>query len=168
MELSTQAPGLLTIQTIYNAVNIANDISLVQTVHVITFNVNIQPIALGSNQIDGNVAVIVTGWGDTSRDASSSASTLQGLNTQTLTNSNCQTLLQPSARPFLFESKICTLTHSNQGVCNGDAGGPLTIGDSLVGVVSYIGFFNVPCARGLPDGYERVSFFRSWILEVIA
>jgi len=39
------------------------------------------------------------------------------------------------------------------------SGGPLTAGGSVIGIVSW----NIPCARGFPDGYDRVSHWHSWI-----
>lgn len=41
-------------------------------------------------------------------------------------------------------------------------GGPLIHNMLLVGIASW----KVPCAVGVPDAYERISYYRSWILEV--
>lgn len=43
----------------------------------------------------------------------------------------------------------------------GDSGGPLTIAGEVVGIVSW----NIPCARGFPDAFDRVFYFRRWILD---
>lgn len=49
----------------YNANTIANDISCVQTSANIAFNARVQPINMGTANIGGNVAAIVSGWGQT-------------------------------------------------------------------------------------------------------
>ena len=37
----------------------------------------------------------------------------------------------------------------------------MTAGGSVIGIVSW----NIPCARGFPDGFDRVSHWHSWINE---
>lgn len=49
-----------------------------------------------------------------------------------------------------------------QGACPGDFGSPLTSNRRLIGVASWAW----PCARGLPDGYVRLSVFLKWIQQV--
>lgn len=44
------------------------------------------------------------------------------------------------------------------------SGGPLVSGGAVIGTVSW----NIPCARGFPDAYDRTSHFRTWILNTIA
>lgn len=43
-----------------------NDISLLRTAKEIAFSRNVQPIALPTNNIEGNVHVLLSGWGRTS------------------------------------------------------------------------------------------------------
>jgi secreted trypsin-like serine protease len=46
----------------------------------------------------------------------------------------------------------------------GDSGGPLvTLDGALIGIVSW----GVPCGKGLPDVYTRVSPFKDWIDKTI-
>lgn len=87
---------------------------------------------------------------------------MQWITKQTLTNADCAVRMQNNAH-FVVESKICTFTQAGQGICQGDSGGPLTAGGSVIGIVSW----NIPCARGFPDGYDRVSHWYSWINENI-
>ncbi|CAG4926650.1 unnamed protein product [Colias eurytheme] len=48
---------------------------------------------------------------------------------------------------------------SGWGYVDGDSGGPLVRNKKLVGLVSW----NVPCGRGFPDVYTRLSSYANWI-----
>ena len=41
------------------------------------------------------------------------------------------------------------------------SGGPLIIADAVVGISAFV--IAGPCARGAPDGWERVSSYYNWI-----
>ena len=146
----------------YNSNTIANDVSVVQTATVIGFNAAVQAIALGSAQT-GAVAAVVSGWGGTQLTGGPSPNHLQGLNTRTITNADCRARHTAANAAFVFDHKICTFTQSGQGICQGDSGGPLVTGGAVVGIVSW----NIPCARGFPDAFDRVSHHRTWILNQI-
>jgi trypsin len=147
----------------YNPDTIANDVSVVQTATSITFNINVQPIALGSAQVGGGVNAVVTGWGRISITGGPAPNNLQQLITTTLTNADCIARHTTNNQRFVLDHKICTFTQSGQGICQGDSGGPLVAGGAVIGTASW----NIPCARGFPDVFDRVSFFRSWILNTI-
>ncbi|XP_055711464.1 chymotrypsin-2-like [Phlebotomus papatasi] len=142
----------------YNAATIAWDVSVVQTSNTIAFTNLIQPIPLGSNHIGGGLTAVVSGWGLTSSPGSMAAN-LQFLHVQTLTNAACRTALGASGS-LVFDHKICAGGVVGQGVCSTDSGGPLALGNTAIGIVSW----GIPCARGFPDGYDRVSSHRTWIL----
>lgn len=89
---------------------------------------------------------------------------MQALYTTTITNADCRNRLGFNER-FVHEYKICTFTQAGQGTCTTDNGSPLTTGTGAnavqIGIVSWQFF---PCARGDPDGYNRISWFREWIV----
>ncbi|VVD00275.1 unnamed protein product, partial [Leptidea sinapis] len=68
----------------------------------------------------------------------------------------------PPVEPHI---EICTFHSLNHGTCNGDSGSALVRAgtNQQVGVVSW----GLPCARGAPDMFVRVSAFRAWIESVI-
>ncbi|GAB0098107.1 Peptidase S1, PA clan [Sergentomyia squamirostris] len=80
-----------------------------------------------------------------------------------LTNADCRNRHTANNRPMVFDHKICTFTRTGQGICMGDSGGPLVIGSNVIGIPSWV----IPCARGFPDVYDRVSSHRNWIISVM-
>ena len=86
------------------------------------------------------------------------------MNTVTITNSECQTRHSAQNINRITDSKLCTYTRSGEGTCYGDEGGALISGGQLVGVASW----QVPCASGHPDVYERISAHRLWISSIIS
>lgn len=141
---------------------LSNDVSIVQTAATIIFSSSVQSILLGIQEI-GDVAAVVTGWGATTVDGGPAWNHLQGLNTRTITNADCRARHSGGSVSMVFDHKICTFIQAGQGICQGDAGGPLVSNGALIGVASW----SVPCARGVPDTFDRVSHHRSWILDVI-
>lgn len=63
----------------------------------------------------------------------------------------------------ITETKLCTFTRSAEGTCYGDEGGALIVGGQLVGVASW----QVACATGHPDVFERITPHRLWINSLI-
>lgn len=132
----------------------------VESDSIIVFNANVQPIAMASVHT-GVTNAIVSGWGGTAVTGGPAPNNLQWLTTTTLTNAHCQSLHTVGNAAFVFEHKICTFTQAGQGICQGDSGGPLVANNAVIGTVSW----NIPCARGFPDAFDRVAYFRSWITE---
>ncbi|GAB0090783.1 hypothetical protein DMENIID0001_055460 [Sergentomyia squamirostris] len=145
----------------YNPSTIANDVSVIRTQTTIAFTNLIQPIAMGSTFVGGGATAVVSGWGLTSSPGSL-ANQLQFLHVQTLTNEVCRTRVGGSAS-MVFDHKICAGGVVGQGVCSADSGGPLALGNAVIGIVSW----GIPCARGFPDAYDRVASHRSWFLQHI-
>merc|ERR1712170_320325 len=56
---------------------------------------------------------------------------------------------------------VCVDTTGGKGSCNGDSGGPLTLGGRQVGIVSFGA--SAGCEVGYPAGYSRVAYYRDWI-----
>lgn len=148
----------------YHAATLANDVSMVQTAATITFGSAVQAIPLGIQEIGANTACVVTGWGATTVDGGPTSIHLQGLNTRTISNADCRARHSSGSVLMVFDNKICTFTQAGQGICQGDSGGPLVSNGALIGIASW----SIPCARGLPDGFDRISHHRTWILNTIS
>jgi hypothetical protein len=93
---------------------LGNDISVLQTSSYVATTVNVAPANLGSEFIGGGVAVIATGWGQTSNPGSP-ASNLQWAALTTLTNADCRTRFSNANAARVFDNVICTFTRSGQG-----------------------------------------------------
>jgi secreted trypsin-like serine protease len=145
----------------YNANTLANDISMVQTTTTVGLTANINPAALASANTGGGVNAAVSGWGQTSHPGSAAAN-LQWFTTQTLTLADCRARHSVVNRQFVFDNTICTFTRAGQGNCMGDSGGPLAVGNTVIGGVSW----GIACAQGFPDVYFRVSTHRAWISSI--
>lgn len=118
-------------------------------------------IPLASEHTAGGLSAIITGWGGTLQTGGPAPNHLQVLLTTTLTNSDCQSRHTPGNAAFVFDHKICTFTVDGEGICQGDSGGPLVSNGVQIGTASW----NIPCARGFPDGFDRVDYFRDWIIS---
>lgn len=145
----------------YNSNTLANDISLLQTVTAVATTANVAPAALGSAFTGGGVNAIASGWGQTSHPGSAAAN-LQWVTLQTLTNANCRTRFSAANAARVHDSTICTFTRVGQGTCMGDSGGPLAVGNTVIGAVSW----GIPCGAGSPDVYARISSHRAWISSI--
>lgn len=88
---------------------------------------------------------------------------MQFLETTIISNDECRARHNILNRRFVYDNVICTYTHANEGICLGDSGGPLVVQQILVGVMSWV----VPCGRGVPDAYARISAHYEWIVGAI-
>ncbi|XP_074102144.1 chymotrypsin-1-like [Cotesia typhae] len=145
----------------YSPSTFINDIALIRTASEIEFSDKVQPIKLSESNFHahGDPAVL-TGWGYTidALGAMLSPDKLQEINLKIYEQSECQKILRN-----VYESQICILTKEGEGACMGDSGGSLVADGVQIGIISNV----VPCARGYPDVYTRVSYYTEWIKEII-
>lgn len=144
----------------YNSNTLSNDISVVETSTSVATTANVAPAVLGSGFVGAGSAV-ASGWGQTSHPGSAAAN-LQWATLNTLTNADCRNRHSAGNAARVFDNTICTFTRAGQGTCMGDSGGPLAIGNTVIGAVSW----GIACAQGFPDVYARISSHRSWIQSV--
>ncbi|XP_039757158.1 chymotrypsin-1-like [Pararge aegeria] len=151
----------------YNHNLIKNDIGILITASNIAFSITIQPLVISYDFMGGGVATRVTGWGRTSAGGSLSATLLE-LRPSTIDGQRCVRDLAARASQLNIRAphvdpaiEICTFQGTGQGTCNGDSGSPLVRADrsQQIGIVSW----GLPCARGAPDMFVRMSAYRSWM-----
>uniref|UniRef100_A0A1B0DFA7 Uncharacterized protein n=1 Tax=Phlebotomus papatasi TaxID=29031 RepID=A0A1B0DFA7_PHLPP len=131
-----------------------NDVSLILVTTPFFWTNNIQPISLGDAEISGGVTATLLGWGWTT-NLGSLADALQWLPTVTLTQDECRSRHALAQRAFIHDNTLCTSNAFGQGMCMGDTGGPVIIGNSVIGIKSW----SVQCGL-VPDIHARVSSHR--------
>nr|AIZ49755.1 protease [Arenicola cristata] len=141
-----------------------NDISLCEingAVDTSGSNVGAADLAEGDNDYAG-VSAIISGWGRTCGGCAL-PDELRFVETTVLPNSganSCQTDWGSNVN----DGHICVKSgDQSSGACNGDSGGPMSIGNMVIGVTSWGAS---GCLTSYPSAYSRVSFFRDWIREV--
>lgn len=146
----------------------ANDIALVRTAITIQFNEQIKAIPIESTKkLDPDEKLMLTGWGLTSHPNGKLPNNLQYVHLSYMNSSECRRELSSAGKEVakfeINESHICTKGLKGVGACMGDSGGPLVYEGVLFGVVSW----GIPCARGRPDVYTKVPYFKSFILRTV-
>ncbi|MBB5955608.1 secreted trypsin-like serine protease [Saccharothrix tamanrassetensis] len=113
-----------------------------------------QPVGIGSASA-GDRAVVF-GWGRTGESAAPSRR-LREVDLPVMSDDACTRAVQG----YRVDAMLCAgYPEGGKDACEGDSGGPLTVGGVLVGVVSY----GRGCARaGRPGVYTRVSHYRGEI-----
>ncbi|XP_059619108.1 chymotrypsin-2-like [Phlebotomus argentipes] len=139
----------------------AGDIGLLETRDPIIFSATAAPILLGSNHIGPGVVATAIGWGRTFHGADTFPDTLQWLTMHTITNEDCYQRLPSNDAHILQDNMVCVLTEPGKGVCQGDSGGALFVGNTAIGVASWI---IAPCGQAFPDMFTRISTYYNWLL----
>ncbi|GAB0087325.1 hypothetical protein DMENIID0001_016210 [Sergentomyia squamirostris] len=137
-----------------------NDVALILVTTPFFWTDNIQPISLGDSMIQGGVTATLMGWGWTTNPGSS-ADVLQWLPTSTTTQDDCRSRHTLAQRAFIHDNTICSSNSFGQGICMGDTGGPVVVGNTVIAVKSW----SVQCGL-VPDVHARVSSHREWIVSL--
>lgn len=154
-----------------HSVNFLCSIGLVHIDRPIIFNQYVQPIALVRRRYIGTGFATLAGFGadvfDIPNQIISSPENLQFSRLQIITNLECTIRarlygpLEPMmTTPIIYSGHICTMARRGVGACFGDSGSMLFTRDGVVGVVATT---VLPCARGAPDVFVRVSTYIGWI-----
>uniref|UniRef100_A0A182PUR2 Peptidase S1 domain-containing protein n=1 Tax=Anopheles epiroticus TaxID=199890 RepID=A0A182PUR2_9DIPT len=147
----------------FDAQTYANDVALVRLAESLAFTGDqLQPVRLATEFFETATDATVSGWGRLAISNNQLPVRLQFIRTDIIASDDCAEQFEEPYRSRISDRTICTSNLPDQGVCLGDAGGPLVLDGELVGVQSW----SIPCGTGLPDVYERVSHHRAWILAI--
>lgn len=138
-------------------------ISLINLSTSISWNSSISNAQLSTTNVRGGVTAQISGWGAVTQSGTATSFFLSRITTTTISNEECRSRHNEINAKRIVDTKICTFTQSAQGTCTGDEGGALMFGNQLIGVLSW----QVPCAIGYPDVYERVADKIPWIVSYI-
>ncbi|XP_075531053.1 chymotrypsin-1-like [Dermacentor variabilis] len=151
-----------------NKYEMVHDIALLKLAVDLEFNRLIKPVCLPTAKMDiAGKTLVVAGWGRT--ESADSSKILLHAEVVALPDNECRARVPRIPHPFLRRRPvhpgpaICA-SGKNQGACDGDSGGPLTLSNDdgrtlQVGVVS----FGPPCPTSSPTVYARVSSHIKWI-----
>ncbi|KAM7348214.1 serine protease SP24D-like [Cochliomyia hominivorax] len=134
--------------------NLLNDVALLELEQPLTWTDNIKPIEMADTEVPSGVDVTVSGWGRLYTDGPI-PHRLQWNTLKALSTDECENAIN-----WGYDSLICLAHEQDNGVCNGDSGGPATYQGKLVGVA---GFVVGGCGTRNPDGYAKVFYHRQWI-----
>ncbi|GAB0090075.1 hypothetical protein DMENIID0001_047410 [Sergentomyia squamirostris] len=167
LQLSTGGTNVYTVRIVnhpdFYPLDEAGDISLLQTRDSIVFSATVSPINLGSNHIGPGVVTTVAGWGRTGH-SDPFPDTLKWINKNTISNAECIVRMPGTSGDIVQGNTLCTVNGPGEGMCGGDSGGALFIGNTAIGIVSW-GI--APCGQGYPDAFARVSTHYNWLLTHI-
>ena len=162
----TVQPAGYRLHASYNRQTLANDIAIliIPTAAVLNSFVAASALpALGSTNTFAGELATVSGWGRISDSTSATSPQLRAVQNNIVTNAVCAATFGS----IVIDSTLCTSTVGGRGSCNGDSGGPLTVGSGgsrlQVGVVSFGAAAG--CEVGFPAGFARVTSFRQWIIN---
>uniref|UniRef100_A0A1L8EJ55 Putative serine protease 53-like protein n=1 Tax=Haematobia irritans TaxID=7368 RepID=A0A1L8EJ55_HAEIR len=136
------------------APDFSHDIALVKLAKPLEFNAKVSPIEMASEDPKSGVLVSVSGWGRISYTGPMSP-LLKHHTLVSLDNKDCRKWING----YVPESAICFVGSADNGICNGDSGGPAVYNNQLVGVVS---FYQGKCGYNA-DGFASVAAHLEWL-----
>ncbi|XP_026461600.1 chymotrypsin-2-like [Ctenocephalides felis] len=139
-----------------------NDIALLKLSEPLKYSKFAQPVTLpeANEQTKHNAPATLVGWGINSTTDGVLQTHLQELHYQIVGSKECGDL---HFRPIYKEQICAAYPDYDRAQCSGDSGGPLTVDEVQVGIVSWS---VKPCAVArFPGVFTQVSFYRDWIKE---
>lgn len=151
LEVSVDAANSVIHPLYVGNVALGNDVAIIKLATSVDTN-TYAPVTLNCdcNKPGLNAILQLYGYGLTSSGGT------QPDNIQTL-----QTQMQCISSTITY---ISLLASDTSGACFGDSGGPAVIGNTQMGLASFV---RGDCAIGNPDGYARISTYYSWIQEQV-
>ncbi|CAG9113754.1 unnamed protein product [Plutella xylostella] len=138
---------------------VMNDIGLLITAAAVPLTALVRPVTLSYQRLGAGVPVRANGWGTTQAHLGSGSNELLQLFMTSIDDQQCKDAIPQSIVDSV--SIVCAVNSVHHGMCYGDSGSALLRLDSRqqVGLASWV----IPCGKGFPDAFTRVSPFREFI-----
>lgn len=144
----------------YNETTLANDISILKLAEELNMRMlGVRAIKLPAKNasLQTHALASVAGWGITAETGSNKSIVLRQVKVPIVSQRQCNKWYNGS----IDQGMLCAgYVGGAKDSCTYDSGGPLTLDNRLIGVVSW----GAGCARKQKPGvYTRVAYFRDWI-----
>ncbi|KAJ2950272.1 hypothetical protein O0L34_g11635 [Tuta absoluta] len=141
----------------WNPRTVANDVAII-TITRVNYSKNIRNIALASgNNNYEKASAWAVGFGALKDGTYQKNPLLHHVELQVISNAVCQKTFGKAIIP----SSLCVDGSARRAICDGDSGGPLAIGNTLIGITSF--GHEAGCQKGFPSVFARITSFNSWI-----
>ncbi|XP_059607430.1 chymotrypsin-1-like [Phlebotomus argentipes] len=148
----------------FNANTMAYDIALVHTAQPFPITPSIRPIAMANGTLPAGITGVLSAWGHTSYPGGELNDNLQWLFVSTIGQDDCRSRVPAADQSFVHDNTVCTVRENpGHGLCLGNLGGSLLVGNSIAAVASW----HIGCAVGYPDNHARVASHIPWIHSVM-
>ncbi|KAJ3656405.1 hypothetical protein Zmor_015485 [Zophobas morio] len=162
----TLATATFVLHPEYDPETLHNDVALVKLRLPIAFNQYVGAASLPTSFIPDYTSVTAVGWGQIDDFNTGLSNDLTWVTLITISHDECQLTYGPQ----ITHDMLCVAGNFNEGICNGDMGGPLvqTVSGSavLVGIASFRS--QSGCETTDPSGYTRIIPYVEWINSVVA
>jgi len=154
--------------------NLINDIAIMELAEPLTFNENIQPLAIGFGVTPSSreFECTASGWGATDGNGWFYPDDLQYIDLTFYSDEKCAGHWNPVGVSYSNNSHMCAGKANGDSVCFGDSGGPLVCksedaSDDKYYLFGATSFGNNPCGQvAYPAVWTDLANFKDWIENV--
>lgn len=158
------------IHPLYDEITFRHNIGVVKSQNFIYFNDAVKPISVGTLFVQEKVPVVAVGWGDSKEAVKSRTNALKWASFVTIDDRECVSeMKKASMGQFYHKNVLCATGYAEMGQqwCSYDFGGPLTAGNTLVGVLFRPGMQSCSVLDAFPSVALRLEPYLFWIHDVM-
>jgi secreted trypsin-like serine protease len=151
-----------------------HDIGLLKLEKAVTINSFVRPACLYTEAELSSDKLVATGWGRTEFTGPTSEDLLK-VTLNVVEHDVCKQhylKLRKLKNSVMNDIQICAGSTDHKDTCQGDSGGPLQtyhVGDDITCMYDIVGItsFGKSCAVNVPAIYTRISYYVSWIEDIV-
>ncbi|XP_077285890.1 chymotrypsin-2-like [Arctopsyche grandis] len=149
----------------FNSEDDLNNIGMLKTLQTIIYTSRVGAANLPYYSVGSGTAMIISGWGRTSKTDASFSSSIRSLTVKSMSREECRLDMEPPRE--IYDRQLCGVRSTGKGVCTGDSGSGVIASGYVHGIVARTSSVE-NCALGYPEVFTRVYPFVSWINQVIS